>query len=52
LQSAFSEGGEHLEPIPTWKHEIQNDEIELLGVDEKKSFLSVGRDNDFIALAL
>src|SRR5437660_1159674 len=39
LQSAFSESGEYLEPIPAWKHEIQNNEIEHLGVDEKKSFL-------------
>jgi hypothetical protein len=41
-----------LEPVPTGKHEIQYDKVELLSVDEKKSFLSVRRNNNFVALAL
>src|SRR5258707_457650 len=45
LQSTFSQCGQHLQTITSRKHQIQNDEVELLCINKKESFLS-GRCND------
>src|SRR5882762_11939141 len=52
LQSAFSQCGQHLEPVAAWKHEIQNDEVEFLGIHEEEPFFSGGCDNDLVFLTL
>src|SRR2546427_5946055 len=52
LQSSFSQRGQHLEPIATWKHEIQKHKIELLGIDQEESLFSGWRDDNFVLLPL
>src|SRR5438309_7045503 len=44
LQSAFSQSGQHLEPVAAGKHKIQKHKIEFLGVDQEESFFSGGRN--------
>ena len=52
LHSALSQRGEHLQAISSWKHEVQDDEVEFLRIHEEESFFSGGRDDDFVLLPL
>jgi len=52
LQSALSQRCEHLQAIPSWKHQVQDDEVEFLRIHEEKSFFAGGRHDDFVLLPL
>jgi hypothetical protein len=40
LKTALADGRQDLEPIPVGKHEIQDDAVEQLVVDEEEAFLA------------
>src|SRR5262245_52399636 len=50
LKATLTDGRQDLEPIPVGKHEIQNDAIERLVVDEEEAFLARGGDADVVVL--
>jgi hypothetical protein len=52
LQSSFSNCGQHLEPIATGKHEIQNHEIEFLSIHKEESLFPGRRNDNFVLVAL
>jgi hypothetical protein len=39
-EAALADGRQDLEPIPVGKHEIQDDAVEQLVVDEEEAFLA------------
>src|SRR6516165_4534927 len=52
LQPAFSQCCQHLESVPTWEHQVQDDQVKFLGIHKKEPFFTGWCNNDFILLAL
>ena len=52
VQSAFSKCGQHLKTITAGKHQIQDHEVEFLGINKKEAFFARRGNDDLVSLAL
>jgi len=52
VQSAFSKCGQHLKTIAAGKHQVQDHEVEFLGINKKEPFFARGGNDDLVFLAL
>ena len=52
VQSTLSKCGQHLKLITAGKHQVQDHQVEFLGINKKESFFARGGNDDLVFLAL
>jgi hypothetical protein len=50
FETALSQGLQDLQPVPPWEHQVENDEIECVGVGAKKPVFAGGGDDHIVVL--